>query len=159
QGAACRAVKGFASPDVEHTFTRALELSERLDDVARLIDVRRGLFSCHYARGELATAREHGEHVALLGQRLNDKASQMLGYWMLGCMASWQGHFPTARTVLESAIALYDPQEQKSKTLALQIDPGVNAMGHLTWVLWGLGYPDRAIEISDRAVAAARELA
>ena len=158
QGAAYRATKGFASPEVERAFTRALTLSERLDDTARLIDVRRGLFSYHYARGELAVARVHGEHVAALGQRINDRASQMLGYWMLGCMASWQGHFSTARTVLESAIALYDEHEQKSRTLALQIDPGVNALGHLTWVLWALGYPDRAIETSDRAVRTARRL-
>ena len=159
EGAAYRAVRGFAAPEVARTFTRALELSERLDDLPRLIDVRRGLFSYHYARGELAAAREHGEHVAILGQRLNDRASQMLGYWMLGCMASWQGHFPTARTVLESAIALYDAREQKAKTLALQIDPGVNAMAHLTWVLWALGHPDRAVAVSDRAVETARELA
>jgi class 3 adenylate cyclase len=150
QGAAYRAVKGFASSDVERSFTRALELSERLDDIPRLIDVRRGLFSYYYARGALALAREQG-YVATLGQRMNDRGSQMLGYWMLGCMAFWQGDYATARQELEDAVALYDPNEQKSKTLALQIDPGVNALRHLSWVLWVLGYPDRAIQTSDRA--------
>jgi class 3 adenylate cyclase/tetratricopeptide (TPR) repeat protein len=158
QGAAYRAVKGFASSDVERSFTRALELSERLDDVPRLIDVRRGLFSFYYARGALALAREQGQHVATLGQRMNDRGSQMLGYWMLGCMAFWQGEFGTARRELEDAVALYDSNEQKSKTLALQIDPGVNALCHLSWLLWVLGYPDRAIETSDRAIWTAREL-
>jgi class 3 adenylate cyclase/tetratricopeptide (TPR) repeat protein len=159
QGAAYRAVKGFASSDVERSFTRALELSERLDDIPRLIDVRRGLFSYYYARGALALAREQGQHVATLGQRMNDRGSQMLGYWMLGCMAFWQGDYATARQELEDAVALYDPNEQKSKTLALQIDPGVNALCHLSWVLWVLGYPDRAIQTSDRAIRTARELA
>jgi class 3 adenylate cyclase/tetratricopeptide (TPR) repeat protein len=159
QGAAYRAVKGFASSDVERSFARALELSERLDDIPRLMDVRRGLFSYYYARGALALAREQGQHVATLGQRMNDRSSQMLGYWMLGCMASWQGEFATARRELEDAVALYDPNEQKSKTLALQIDPGVNALCHLSWVLWILGFPDRAIATSDRAIRTARELA
>jgi predicted ATPase len=159
QGAAYRAVRGFASSDVERTFTRALELSERLDDIPRLIDVRRGLFSHYYARGALALAREQGQRVATLGQGMNDRSSQMLGYWMLGCMASWQGEFATARRELEDAVALYDPGEQKSKTLALQIDPGVNALCHLSWVLWILGFPDRAVATSDRAIRTARELA
>jgi predicted ATPase len=159
QGAGYRAVHGFASSDVERSFTRALELSERLDDVPRLIDVRRGLFSFYYARGALSLAREQGQHVATLGQRMSDRGSQMLGYWMLGCMAFWQGEFATARQELEDAVALYDPSEQKSKTLALQIDPGVNALCHLSWLLWVLGYPERATDTSDKAIRTARELA
>ncbi|MET1081767.1 MAG: adenylate/guanylate cyclase domain-containing protein, partial [Burkholderiales bacterium] len=158
RGAAYRAVKGFAASEVERSFTRALELSERLDDIPRLIDVRRGLFSFYYARGALALAREQGQQVATLGQRMDDRGARMLGHWMLGCIASWQGDFPAARRELEDAVALYDHGEQKAKTLALQIDPGVNAQCHLSWVLWVLGYPDRAIETSDRAIRIAREL-
>lgn len=123
------------------------------------MDVRRGLFSCYYARGALALALEQGQHVATLGQRMDDPGSQMLGHWMLGCIAFWQGEFATARRELEDAVALYDPNEQKSKTLALQIDPGVNALCHLCWVLWVLGYPERAIETGERAIRTARELA
>lgn len=159
EGAAYRATKGFAASDVERSFARALELSERLGDTQRLIDVRRGLFSVYYARGALALAREQGDHVAALGRRLGDSASQMLGYWMLGCMASWQGRFEEARDELEKAVAMYDPGEQQSKTLAMQIDPGVNALCHLSWVLWVLGSPDRAIATSERAIAEARRLA
>lgn len=159
QGAAYRAVKGFASSDVERSFTRALELGEKLGSSPQLLDVRRGLFSCYYARGALAAAQEQGQHVAALGQRLGDRSSQMLGLWMLGCMASWQGHFVQARHELEQAVALYDPGEQKAKTLASQIDPGVNALCHLSWVLWVLGFPHQALKTSDAAVRNARALA
>ena len=159
QGTAYRAVKGFAASEVERSFARALELSNRLGDIPRLIEVRRGLFSCYYARGALAMAQQQGEHVAALGQQVPDRASQMLGYWMLGVIASWQGDFERARRELERAVALYDPNEQKAKTLASQIDPGVNALCHLSWVLWTLGWPDRAIRTSDEAVRTARSLA
>ena len=159
QGAAYRAVKGFAATEVERSFARALELSNRLGDIPRLIEVRRGLFSCYYARGALAMAQQQGEHVAALGQQVPDRASQMLGYWMLGVIASWQGGFERARRELERAVALYDPNEQKAKTLASQIDPGVNALCHLSWVLWTLGWPDRAVRTSDEAVRTARKLA
>jgi hypothetical protein len=135
RGAAYRALRGFASSDAERSFLRALELGEKLGDTRGLIDVRRGLFSCYYARGALPLARDQAQRVAEAGQRMNDSSSRMLGHWMLGCVTFWQGEFVTARRELEEAYALYDPNEQRSKTLALQIDPGVNALCHLGWAL------------------------
>jgi class 3 adenylate cyclase/tetratricopeptide (TPR) repeat protein len=158
RGTAYRAVKGFASSDAERSFTRARELCEQLADIRGLIDARRGLFSCYYARGALALAREQGQEVALSGRKLNDSSSQMLGHWMLGCIMFWQGDFATARRELEQAYLLYDPNEQRGKTLALQIDPGVNALLHLSWSLWILGYPEQAVQTSDRAIKIARHL-
>jgi hypothetical protein len=83
RGAAYRAVKGFASSDAERSFIRARELCEKLDDMRGLIDVRRGLFSCYYARGALALARDQGQQVAEAGQKMNESSSRMLGHWML----------------------------------------------------------------------------
>jgi predicted ATPase len=159
QGTAYRAVKGFASSDVERSFTRAHELCERLGDDRARIDVLRGLFSCYYARGALASARQLGEQVTSLGQKLNDSNSRMLGHWMLGCVTFWQGEYPTARRELEEAFSLYDPEEHRTKTLALQIDPGVNALFHLSCALWILGYPDQAVRTGDKAIHIARQLA
>ena len=159
RGAAYRAVRGFASSDAERSFARARALCEQLGDMRGMIDVRRGLFSCYYARGDLTSAREQGQQVASSGRAMNDSSSRMLGHWMLGCVTFWQGEFGTARRELEEAFSLYNPNEQRAKTLALQIDPGVNALCHLGWVLWILGYPDQAIETSDKALATARKLA
>ena len=158
RGAAYRAVRGFASSDAERSFMRARVLCEKVDDMRGLIDVRRGLFSCYYARGALALARDQGRHVAEAGQTMNESSAQMLGHWMLGCVTFWQGEFATARRELEEAFSLYDPNEQRAKTLALQIDPGVNALCHLGWTLWILGFPDRALKTSEKALETARAL-
>jgi len=158
-GAAHRAVHGFASIDAERCFARALELSENLGDVATQVDVRRGLFSWHYARGELGLARAQGQRVADIGDSSGDRAARMLGQWMLGAMSMWQGEFAAARRELELAVSLYCPEEHRLKTLATQIDPGVNAMAHLSWVCWIGGDSDGAVEAGDRAVHAARSLA
>jgi class 3 adenylate cyclase/tetratricopeptide (TPR) repeat protein len=159
RGAAYRAVKGFASSDAERSFLRAQELCVSLAEARSLIDVRRGLFSCYYARGALPLAQDQGQQVAEAGRKMNDPDSRMLGHWMLGCVTFWQGEFATARQELEKAYALYDPNEQRAKTLALQIDPGVNALCHLGWVLWILGFPDQARKANEKALATARELA
>jgi class 3 adenylate cyclase len=158
-GAAHRAVDGFASIDAERCFARALELSEKLGDVATQVDVRRGLFSWHYARGELGLARSQGQRVADIGDSSGDRAARMLGQWMLGVMSMWQGEFAAARRELELAVSLYHPEEHRLKTLASQIDPGVNAMAHLSWVCWIGGESDGAVDAAARAVRAARSLA
>jgi len=158
-GAAHRAVDGFASVDAERCFARALELSEKLGDAVTEIDVRRGLFSWHYARGELALARAQGQRVAEIGDRNGDRAARMLGQWMLGAMSMWQADFAAARRELELAVSLYHPEEHRLKTLAAQIDPGVNAMAHLSWVCWIGGDIDVAVDIAARAVETARSLA
>jgi class 3 adenylate cyclase len=157
-GAAHRAVHGFASIDAERCFVRALELSEELGDLATQVDVRRGLFSWHYARGELGLARAQGQRVVDIGDSSGDRAACMLGQWMLGAMSMWQGEFASARRELELAVSLYQPEEHRLKTLATQIDPGVNAMAHLSWVCWIGGDSDVAVEVSSRAVHAARTL-
>lgn len=159
RGAAYRALRGFSSTDTERSFARARQLCEQLEDLPRLIEARRGLFSCYYARGALAAAGEQGRQVAALGERLGDRGSRMLGHWMSGCVAFWQGEFGSARRELEEAFSLYDPDAQRANALALQIDPGVNALFHLSWALWILGYPDQACAMSAKAVATARRLA
>jgi class 3 adenylate cyclase/predicted ATPase len=159
RGTAYRAVKGFASPDAERSFTRTLELSAALGNVPRLIDARRGLFGCYYARGALALAGEQGREVAALAEHMDDPAPRALGQWMLGCVTFWQGEFATASAALEKAYSLHRPHAQPENTLALQIDPGVNALLHLSWVRWILGYPDQAIATSESAIDTARKLA
>src|SRR5207244_9374186 len=109
-GAAYRALRGFASSEAERSFARARELCEELGDAPRLIEARRGLFSCYYARGALAAARKEGLEVAALAERTGDRGSRMLGHWMSGCVAFWQGEFVSARGEFEAAFSLYDAQ-------------------------------------------------
>lgn len=158
QGAALRAVKGFASPQTKQSFTRAHDLCDGLDDPGRLIEVLRGLYSCHCSRGELVRAEELGRKVVGLGQKVNEKGVDTLGHWMLGCVEFWRGAFADARHYLEQASSSYESAGRRTETLVLQIDPGVNALFHLGWTLWILGYPDQALATSDRAIEVAREL-
>jgi class 3 adenylate cyclase/tetratricopeptide (TPR) repeat protein len=158
-GAAYRATKGFASSEAERSFVRARELCERVGGTRQLIDALRGLYACYYIRGQLPTARRQAEQVLALGQRTQDSSILMVGHWMVGCVMFWQGQFPEGRRELEEAVALYDPSEQREKTLAAQIDPEVSALIHLGWTLWILGYPEQALRTSEEAIAAARKLA
>ncbi len=156
-GTAYRATKGFASLETEQAFRQAHELSQRVGDDQRRIDVQRGLYACYYVRGELRRAREHAEKVISLGQTL-DASYNMLGHWMLGCIQFWQGEFGDARRELKQAYSLYDPKEQSTKKLSAQIDPGLSALIHLGWTLWVAGYPEQAVRTSEQALTLANKL-
>jgi len=157
-GAACWAIKGFASPTVEQSFKRARELCERVDASMRLIDILRGLYAYYLVRGELRTAREQAEQLLTLAQRTRDASGLVVGRYSLGAILFWQGEFVAARHELEEACSYYDPKEQHAKVLSGQLDPGVDALNHLSWTLWILGYPEQAIDVSEEAVATARKL-
>ena len=159
RGTAYRAVKGFASSEAERSFARASAICMRLDDIPRLIDARRGLFSCYYARGALALAREQGNEVSAAGQ--NDGRCRAPECSDIGCSAAscfgranTRPHGANSRRPLHSTIRMCNVPT----TLALQIDPGANALLHLSWLLWILGYPEQALRNSEKAIATARQL-
>ena len=47
------ATKGYAAPEVERTYSRAWALCDQLGRSAELFPVLRGLWNCHFVRGEL----------------------------------------------------------------------------------------------------------
>ncbi len=157
-GGAYWAVKGFASTEVEETFTRAHQLATEVGNDAQVMYALRGMFGCHYARGDLVQARSTAELEIALAERTGDAGDLMVARMSLGSILFWQGEFAQARRELEAALALYDPQAQRQKMLSAQIDPAVNARIHLSWTLWTLGHPDRARDVVADAVAAARRM-
>jgi predicted ATPase len=50
--------KGFAAPEVEHSYARAQELCQQVGETMQLFPVLRGLLQFYLNRGELQRARE-----------------------------------------------------------------------------------------------------
>lgn len=158
-GAAYRATKGFGSKEVEDAFIRARELCDDVNDAQLLMDTLRGLYGVYYVRGEIRRALTQAEQVVTLGKQSDSKSALMVGHWMRGCIRFWHGDMLDSRKDLETAIALYDPTDQATRTLSGQIDPNLSALIHLIWTLWILGYPDQSTTVAQRALDTARDLA
>lgn len=158
-GAAYWVNKGFASDEVEQSFSRALELCPDVGDDAQLMTILRGLHGCYYARGQILRAKQQAERIYALSRRTNDASNLMVGHMLLGQSYFWLGEFPRARKELDEAMSLYRRSEQQTKTLSAQIDPGVNALVHLGWTLWMLGYPDQGVETVLESLERAESLA
>jgi predicted ATPase len=59
---------------------------------------------------------------------------------------------------LEQSIKLYDPSSHRSLAHAAGLDRGVAAHGYAAWCHISIGHPDRALALSDEAVALAERV-
>jgi class 3 adenylate cyclase/predicted ATPase len=158
-GPCLMSTKGFGAREVEENFTRALELCRQLGERPELFAVLRGLWEYHELRGDLKTALELGEELLRLAVAANDSTLRLVAHDVLGDTLYWLGEFPRALNHLEQGIALYRLEEHRG--LAHQYagyDPCVACRSFSAYALWYLGYPDRAVQRNEEAIALAREL-
>jgi predicted ATPase len=152
------ATKGYAAPAAGEAYTRARELCQQVEETPQLFPVLVGLFRFYLVRAEHETARELGEQLLSLAQRVQDPALLLEAHFSLGASLYCLGEFAPAREHLEQSIVRYDPQQHRSHALVYGADPGVFCLSWTTHVLWSLGYPDQALKRSQEALALAQEL-
>jgi predicted ATPase len=151
-GPVLMAAKGFAAPEVERAYARALELCRQMGETPRLFQVLLGMALFYCVRGELQTARELGEQSLSLAQRSQDPARLLQAHCALGTVLYQLGEFVPAREHLEQGIAFYDPRKSRLQ------DPraGVGCLSYVALTLWQLGYPEQALKRSREALAQAQ---
>ena len=141
---ALRVTKGWAAPEVGHTFTRARELCRHVEDTPQLFDSLLGLHGFYLNRGEFQTARELVEQSLTLAQRLHEPGRLIRAHGNLGAVLYWLGEMVPARAHLEQALSLPGSQPDRALPYSGQ-GPRVFALAYAAFTLWGLGYPDQAL--------------
>jgi len=149
--------RGFSSPEVQATYTRARELCQEVGETRQLFSVLLGLRGFHQVRGEFLTARKLGEQLLGLAQREQDPALLVEAYWALGFTLFHLGELGAAQAHLKQGLALYDAQRHHSLGLLYGIELGVFGLSYAAVVLWHLGYPDQAFQKSAAALTLGQE--
>ena len=152
-------LRGHVAPEVGAVYTRAQELCGQLGETPQLLPVLAGLQLFYHVRGEFQLARELGEQLLDLAQRLHDPVLIVGANRMLGDTLFWVGELPSARAHFECTIALYNSHRQRAVLSIYGYDEGV--FGHLYAALlaWLMGYPEQALKRAEEALNLARELA
>jgi predicted ATPase len=150
--------KSQGAPEVERAYARARELCQQVEDAPQLCPVLFGLWYFYLVRAEFQTARELGEQLLTVAQRVQDPTLLLLAHRVLGQTLASLGELPPAQAHLEQGIALYDPQRHHSLALQYGQDPGVICRSWAALALRLLGYPDQALESISEALTLAREL-
>jgi len=158
-GQALTVTKGYAAPEVGHTYARARALCQQVGETPQLFPVLRGLWNFYVIRMELRTGRELAEQLLSLAQRAQDPALLQQAHSALAGALVHLGEFAATQAHLQQGLALYDPPQHRALAFRLGYDLRVFFLAYMTRPLWLLGYPDQALQRSHEALTLAQELA
>ena len=159
-GRALIATKGYAAPEVEHAYARALELCRQVGETPHLFQVLWGLRTFYLMRAEFQQARALAEEMLTLAQHQHDAALLLEAHQVLGKVLFWLGELGPAQAHVAQVIAIYNTQQHRSPAFAHGVsDLEVRGLSFAAWVLGLCGYPDQAVQRSNEALALAQELA
>jgi class 3 adenylate cyclase/predicted ATPase len=153
------ATKGFAAPEVEQTYARARALCAQVGETPQLFPTLRGLCLFYQNRGALPTARELGDQLNRLAQRVAVPTLCLEAHDAHGSTLFQLGEYAAARTHLEQGIALIDTAVQRDLALRHGWAPGVRCLVYAANTLWCLGAPAQAMRRSQESLALAQEIA
>jgi predicted ATPase len=157
-GSVLRMVKGHIAPDVEHTYTRAYELSQQIGDSPQRLAALVSLWRFYLNQGKLQTAQVLAEQGLTSAQQVQDSRLLQDAHRMVGGTALFQGEPATAWAHVEQGIVLYDAQHSRQPSFSGGMDRGVTCRSYAAWPLWLLGYPEQALTMIREALTLASEL-
>src|SRR5262249_5061506 len=143
----------------EAAYQRARELCQQVGETPQLFPVLGGLVRFYMVRGESQTARELGEQMLSLAQRVRDPAGLANAHITLGNALLSLRVWDAARPHLEQGVAFYNAPQHRSQGFLTETHQGVMGLGRLASGLWFLGYPAQALQRSHEALTLARTLA
>lgn len=156
-GVPLMATRGYAMAEVEENYTRAHDLCKQLGVDSELLPVLAGLWLFYMVREEIDKARGFAEQVVTVADSCDDPALRIEGHAMLGASLTHKGDFEEALEQLEKGNALCKVEGVPHLAFTGH-DPAMTCLSFSGWVLWSLGYPDRALAKSEEALAIARRL-
>jgi predicted ATPase len=157
-GVALINAKGYAAEEVARAFSRAQQLCEELGDTAQQFPTRFGLFAFRVVRAEREATRMLTKPLLAFAERSKDPGFLMEMHAAAGAAAFYQASHVEAEKHWERTLALYDPDQHGALAFIYGQDPAVFAYAYGCLNLWLLGYPDRALERAERAIALAERL-
>jgi predicted ATPase/class 3 adenylate cyclase len=147
------ATRGF-TPEVVDEYTRALELFERGEILSgQHYSVLRGLANLYILRSEFDKAAELAERILALADVEDDAGMRISGHLIVGSTQAFTGRLRDGLAHLDTAIGLFKANPNLAQGSRVGHDPRVASLTTSAFSLWMLGFPDRAVERADAAIA------
>ena len=160
-GPALMAARGWASPEVAATYTRALELCGQVGQSPHVFRVQTGLRMVYQLSAEYKTAKEIAERLLDLAERAHNPTQIMEAHYLLGMSLFRLGELTSAHAYLAGLgklSLLHDGEQLDEEIFAHGRDPRSVGESSLGLVLCHLGYLDEALRRAEQALTRARAL-
>ncbi len=136
--------QGYGIPEAEKIYTRARELCQQVGENPHLSSVLWGVWVFYLARADLQTARDLGQQLFTLAQKMQNRALFVEAHFTLADTLFHLGDFTAALEHAKQGITYYDPQQHRALAFTRGFDSGVICQCYGAWSLWTLGYVDQA---------------
>ena len=157
-GAPLAAARGWSHPENERTYARARELASQIGESPELPRVLAGMADAYIVKGDLATGAEIAQEALAAAEPTGDALDLLSAQHAVGQPLLFQGSFSQALQHFEHSVKLYNPREHGSLAYTVGHDYGVCAHGYAAMCHVYLGNPDRALALSEAAVALAKRV-
>jgi DNA-binding winged helix-turn-helix (wHTH) protein/predicted ATPase len=145
-GSTLIAVKGYTLPEVEQTFSHALEICDSMPDSEMKFSALWNLAGFHIARGELARSRPLIERAVGMAKESANPDLGLLADDALAQQFFFEGDFKNASECSARVLALYDTARHGKLAEAYsQEDPAQICAGIDVIASWLLGFQDQSL--------------
>jgi class 3 adenylate cyclase/predicted ATPase len=153
------ATKGFASVEMQENLARAVSLGERLGETGKTLGLLSWQCTLNLVRATTTVTMSQVRRSISLSRQAGDMSAAVLGYRSCGYAHLVRGELRTARTYLERAMRLHDPNYEPAPGAEYVFLPGPMTESVLSLALQQLGQADKSKSMCAKALADARRAA
>ena len=158
-GPAWLALKGWAATEVWASLHPALSLAKSLERNDALVPILSGLMANVMSQGRIAEALPWAQEMLDIAKASGDPDLLITGHNFSCTFYFSMGHLTKALEHGDKVLAHYDSERHGHLLGILNHDPKTDVGTFTSIATWMLGHPDRAVRLSDEAVANARRRA
>ena len=158
-------VKGYGAAETKMAVAQArafIEQAERLgetpDDGSLLLSALFGQWIVNFINFNGDVARELAARFLQIGEKEKATVPLMIGHRTMASTLALRGELVDARAHYDAALALYRPAEHRRLMTRFGQDLRVTCLAFRAMASWVLGYPEAALDDSDRALTEARQI-
>ena len=154
------ALNGYGALEVRRHYQQARALCQELGDPPDLFPVLWGLWLSHAVAGELSAAEEFGSQLSQFAEHRRDEDLALQAHHALWTTLVARGELTTCQFHIEQGLQLYQTDRHHTQTFVYGgHNPGACCRIHGGFLYWLLGYPDRALQLSQEALTLGKDLA
>jgi class 3 adenylate cyclase/tetratricopeptide (TPR) repeat protein len=150
---------GYAAPDVEAAYWRAMKVCERLDDDAQSFPIVYGFWRFYLLRADYANARALSASLVAMAERTADESAMVTANRAAGSSGFYTARFAEALSHLERTAGIHPSPDLRQSVLSYDVvDPWVVNHAYSGMALWICGRSAEARRENDLAIELARRI-